>query len=209
MLTDSAGGVGWLRERDDGQTNTAHDEVGGHLMGSYGDELHGVFKLGGAEDEAIVIEADEAEVESVADAHGKDGGRGRLIRDQRVVMAIDDGDGAFREDGLHAGGLLTRDADSDEARPAAAAGGAARAQLFEHAERQLHQVDGGGRRRHGVMDGGAWCHDRNGGVGEAAGRGAWCGRLVPAEQVLDSEYLRGEQAIESVKAEGAAATQEV
>ena len=47
--------MGWLRERRDGQTNTADDEVGGYLMGSHGDELHGVLELGGAEDEAIVV----------------------------------------------------------------------------------------------------------------------------------------------------------
>lgn len=96
-------------------------------MGAEGDELDGVLELIRAEDEAVLFEAGEAELESVADAYGEDGGRGWLVRDQRVVVAVDDGEGALRKRGLHAGGLLTRDANGNEARPAAAGGGAARA----------------------------------------------------------------------------------
>lgn len=46
-------------------------------------------------------------------------------------------------------------------------------------------------------------------MSEAPGCGAGQRCFVGGEQVLDGEYLGGEEPIESVKAEGAAAAQEV
>jgi hypothetical protein len=59
------------------------------------------------------------------------------------------------------------------------------------------------------VDGGARCHNGNDGVGEAARRCPRRGRLLGGEQVLDGEDLSGEQAIQGVKAEGAAPAQEI
>jgi hypothetical protein len=85
-----------------------------------GQELHGRVEFQRPEDEPVVLELGEAEVEGIADAHSEDGWVRRLIGDRGVVVAVDDGDGVGRQQRLHAGGLLGRDAHGDEAGPSAA-----------------------------------------------------------------------------------------
>lgn len=88
-------------------------------MGAEYEELYRGLELQRPQDEAIVFELGEAELECIADAHGKDGRMRRLISDRRVVVAVDNGDGFGRQQWLHAGGLGARDADGDEADPSA------------------------------------------------------------------------------------------
>jgi hypothetical protein len=122
-------------ERREDEADAADDEIRWHLVRSESEQLDGVVELDRAEDEAVVFEFREPDLQSVADAHGEDRGPGRLIGDGRVVVTIDDREGVRRQHGLHTSGLLPRDTHGDEARPSAARCGAARAHLFENAER--------------------------------------------------------------------------
>lgn len=70
------------------------------------DELDGEVAGVGAEDEAAFVEVDEAEQERGAAADGVECGLVGAVGSQRVVVAIEDGDGSRGEDGVHCGGLL-------------------------------------------------------------------------------------------------------
>lgn len=74
----------------------------------------------------------------------------------------------------------------------------------------MHEVEGCRDGRHGVMYGGAWCHNGNSSVGEAACRFTRSGRVVlEREQITDGEQLGGEQTIESAEAESAAPAKKI
>src|ERR1700759_1399281 len=114
------------RDGGDGEADAADDEVRWHLMRSEGEQLHRVIEFDGPQDEAIVLEFRDSKVQRVADAHSKDRGLRGLVGDRRVVVAIDDRYGLWWQKWLHAGGLLPRKTNGDEARPSAARGGATR-----------------------------------------------------------------------------------
>ena len=130
-----------LGDGRDGEADAADDEIRRHLMRSESQQLHGIVELDRAQDEAIAFKRCEPELKCVADAHRENRGERGLVGDRRVVVAIDDRDGLGWQQRLHADGLLSRDTNRDEAGPSASRGGAARAHLFENAERQLHQVE--------------------------------------------------------------------
>ena len=85
-----------LRNRGDGEADTADDEIGWHLVGSESEQLHGVVELDRPEDEAIVFKLGEAELQRVANPHREDGWLRRLIGNGGVVVAVDDGEGVWR-----------------------------------------------------------------------------------------------------------------
>src|SRR4051794_24307790 len=78
-----------LGDGGDGETDAADDEVRRHFVGSEGEQLHGMVELDRAQDEAIVLEGSQPELQCVADAHSEDRGQRRLVRNGRVVVAID------------------------------------------------------------------------------------------------------------------------
>jgi hypothetical protein len=199
-----------LGDGGDGEADAADDEVRWRLMWPEGEQLHRVIELGRPQDEAIVLEFRDPKVQRVPDTHSEDRGLRRLVGDRRVVVAIDDRDGLRWQKWLHTSNLLPRKTNGNEAGPPAARGGAARAHLFENAERQLHEVK---RRRawgNGVVDGCGWCHNGNSSVGDAARCFTWSsGYVFEREQIPDGEHLRGEQTIESAEAEGASAAKKI
>src|ERR1700760_3008604 len=199
-----------LRDGCDGEADAADDEIGGHLVWSEGEELYGMVELDRAQDEAVAFKFREPEEQSIAYAHGEDGGLRRLVGDRRVVVTVDDRDGLGGQYGLHTGSLLPRDAYGHEAGPSAARGGAASAHLLEKAKRQLYQVEGCRVGRHRVVDGSAWYHNGNGSVGDAGSRLTRSGgHIFECEQIADSEHLSGEKTIETAKTEGASAAKKV
>jgi hypothetical protein len=177
----------------DGETDAADDEVRWHLMRSESEQLDWVIELDGPENEAIVFEFSDPKVQRVADTHSEDRGLRRLIGDWRVVVAIDDRDGLRWQKWLHTGNLLPRKTNGDEAGPSAARGGAARAHLFENAERQLYEVKRRRGWRNGIVDGSGWCHNGNSSVGDAARCFTWSrGYVFEREQIPDGKHLSGE-----------------
>jgi len=86
-------------------------------VGGEGEELDGEVAGIRAEDEAAFVEVDEAEEEGGAAADGVEGGLVHAVGGEGVVMAVEDSDGAGRDEGIHGGGLLGVGADGEEALP--------------------------------------------------------------------------------------------
>ncbi len=90
------------------------------------DELDGIVERTGTKDEAAGFKRDVAKSHLRTDAHGVQVGMGRLPDGERIVVAVNDDQGANAQDRIHGEGLRGVDADGDESDPAAAADGAAR-----------------------------------------------------------------------------------
>ena len=76
-------------------------------------EVAGVW----AEDETALVEVDEAEEEGCAAADGIEGGLMGAVGGEGVVVAVEDGDGSGRDEGIHGCGLLGVGSDGEETLP--------------------------------------------------------------------------------------------
>ena len=101
-----------------------------------------------AEEDAAGEEIDVADGETLVIAHGvemRQRGCGAAIGSEGVVVAVEDGDDGGEQERLHADDVGSGEADSDEAFPLAARGGAARAQAAQGFGGKLkHALDAGG-----------------------------------------------------------------
>ena len=122
----------------DAEADSADDEVGGGIVVGEFDEFDRVVDGAGAQDEVAGFEGDVAEDELAAEADGVDVGLRRARRGERVVVAIEDGEAVGAQEGIHGERLSGRDADTDEAVPAAAADGAADGQGGQPVFGKLH-----------------------------------------------------------------------
>jgi hypothetical protein len=86
-------------------------------VGGEGEELDGKVSGVGAQDETAFVEVDEAEEESGGAADGVERGLMGAVGSERVVVAVEDGDGAGGDEGVHGGRLLGVGADGEEALP--------------------------------------------------------------------------------------------
>lgn len=115
-------------------------------------------------------------------------------------MAIEDDDGAAGEERGHGGGLFGVDADGEEALPICAAGGGAGGAAFEPGGGEVERLDDGGRGDAGLGEGGGGTDDRDAGDGICGGGGGIRGGgEIEREELVDSELLGGEDAIEAIE----------
>jgi len=99
------------------EADAAYDVVGRGFVGGEGEKLDGEVAGVGAEDEAAFVEVHEAEQEGGAASDGVESGLVGAVGGERVVVAVEDGDGAGRDERIHGGGLLGVGADGEEALP--------------------------------------------------------------------------------------------
>lgn len=155
----------------------------------------------------VLVEVDEAEEEGGAEADGVGGGLVWAVGGERGVVTVDDDDRSLGEEGGHGGGLVGVDADGDEAMPVFAGGGGAGA-IFEEARGgEGDAFDDGGGRDFGLLDGDGR-GDEGDGLGGVCGWGSGGGEME-GEDLLDGEFLCGEDAVEAFEGEGSFAIEEV
>jgi hypothetical protein len=131
-----------------------------------------------------------------------------------VVVAIEDGDGAGGDEGVHGGGLLGIGADGEEALPVGVPGRGADAVgviAVEAGGGDLDGFDDGCGRDAGIVHGGGGRDDGNdlGGIAGRDGKGRLRGVEVEGEELVDGEVLGGEDAVEAFEREGAFFVEEV
>ena len=128
---------------------------------------------------------------------------------ERVVVAVDDGDAAGREDGLHGRGLRCGEAHGHEAQPVAAGIGSAHLQGLQDSCGDSENVDHG--MRWNILAAERGCGgDQGYGVEVGVGHTVEvCGESLMRQEVRDGETLGDEYAIETLKAEGSLAAKEV
>jgi hypothetical protein len=186
-------------------------------VGGEGKELDGEVAGPGAEDEAALVEGDEAEEESGAAADGVEGGLVGAVGGERVVVAVEDGDGAGGDERVHGGGLLGVGADGEEALPVGVPVRGADAVgviAVEAGGGDLDGFDDGCGRDAGIVHGGGGRDDGND-LGEVAGRGGDGGLRggegvdFEGEDLVDGEVLGGEDTVEAFEREGAFLVEEV
>jgi hypothetical protein len=160
----------------------------------------------GAEDESAFVEVDEAEEKGGAAADGVERGLMGAVRGEGVVVAVEDGDGSGRDEGIHGGGLLAVGTDGDEALPVGVFGGGAGAVVVEARGGDLDGFDDGGRRDAGFVHGGGGRDDGDdlGGTAGVGWSGRGCGESVDVQgqELVDGEVLRGEDAVEAFERKG-------
>jgi hypothetical protein len=199
-----------LRKLEFGEDETdATDEiVGWRFVRGERDELDGEVAGVGSEDEASFVEVDEAEQERGAAADGIECGLVGAVGSQRVVVAIEDGDGTGGEDGVHGCGLLGVGTDGEEALPVGVGGGGAGAVVVESRGRDLDGFDDGRGGDAGLVHGGGGRDDRNDFDGVARGNGSGGGQFE-GKNLVDVEVLRCEDAVEAFEREGSLSIEEV
>jgi len=162
-------------------------------------ELAGV----GAEDETAFVEIDEAEQESSSTTDGVKGGLMCAVGGERVVVAIENGDGSGGDERVHGGGLLSVGADGEEALPVGVFGGGAGTVVVQARGGDLDGFDNGGGGDAGLV------HSRGGGddgddLGWVAGvDGGLRGGEVEREELVDGDVLRGEDSVQAFEGERA------
>jgi hypothetical protein len=170
--------------------------------------LYGEGARVGAEDETGLVEVDEAEEERAAAADGVERGLVGAVGSERVVVAVEDGDGSGGEERFHGGGLLGVGADGEKALPVGVASGGAGAVVVQAGGGDLDGFDDGGSGDAGLVHGGGGGDDGDDFDG-VAGRDGSSGGEVEREDLVDGEFLRGEDAVETFEGEGALAVEEV
>ena len=130
---------------------------------------------------------------------------------ERVVVAVEDGDGTGGDEGVHGGGLLGVGTDGEEALPVGMFGGRAGAVVVQAGGGDLDGFDDGGWGDAGLVHGGGGGDDGNDLYGFAGlgGDGRVGGGEVERQNLVDSEVLRGEDAVEAFEGERAFAVEEV
>lgn len=147
------------------EADAAGECVGRRFLGTELDEVDGVGEVVGAQDEPIGFEGDIAEAEKIAGADGEECGLGNAVGGERAVVAVDDQQCVGLDDGPHGLGFVGGRADGDEAEPFAAAGGAARAKVFDHGGGHFELVEDGAGCDLVVVDGGGLGDEGNGDPG--------------------------------------------
>jgi hypothetical protein len=150
----------------------------------------------GAEDETAFVEVDEAEEESGAATDGVESGLMGSVRSEGVVVAVEDGDGSGRDEGIHGGGLLGVGADGEEALPVGVFRGGAGTVVVQAGGGDLDGFDDGGGGDAGFVHGGGGGDDGDdfdgvAGLGGSAGMGVGGGLHFEGEDLVDGEVLGG------------------
>ena len=135
------------------EANAAHDVVGWGFVGGEGEELDGERAGVGAEDETALIKVNEAEEKGGAATDGVERGLMGAIGGQGVVVAVEDGDSAGRDERVHGGGLLGVGTDGEEALPVAVFGGGAGAVVLQTGGGDLDGFDDGRGKDAGLVHG--------------------------------------------------------
>jgi hypothetical protein len=180
-------------------------------VGGEGEELDGEVSGVGAEDETALVEVDEAEEEGGSAADGIEGGLMGAVGCQRVVVAVEDGDGAGGDERIHGGGLLGVGADGEEALPVGVFGGRTGAVVVEAGGGDLDGFDDGRGGDAGFIHGSGGRddgHDLDGVAGRSREGGLRRGE-IERQDLVDGEVLRGEDAVETFEGKGAFAIEEV
>jgi hypothetical protein len=180
-------------------------------VGGEGEELDGEVAGVGAEDETAFVEVNEAEEEGGSATDGVEGGLMGAVGGERVVVAVEDGDGSGGDEGVHGGGLLGVGADGEEALPVGVFGGGAGAVVVQAGGGDLDSFDDGRGEDAGFVHGGGGGDDGDdlGGIAGVSGNGGLCRGEVEGQDLVDGEVLRGEDTVEAFEREGAFAVEEV
>ena len=122
------------------------------------------------------------------------------IGGKRVVVAVEDGDGAGGDEGVHGGGLLGVGADGEEALPVRVGGGGADAVgeiAVQAGGGDLDGFDDGRGGDAGLVHGGGGGDDGDDldGVAGVGGNGGLGGGDLEREDLIDGEVLRGEDSV--------------
>jgi len=130
---------------------------------------------------------------------------------ERVVVAVEDGDGTGGDEGVHGGGLLGVGTDGEEALPVGMAGGGrARLSCSGEAETWMVSMIAAGEMRASSM---AAEGETTGTISMGSlvwvGDGRVGGGEVERQNLVDGQVLRGEDAVETFKGERAFAVEEV
>ena len=132
----------WLVEDED---DAAGDEFVGRGVGFQLQQVHGECDVVGAQDEALCEVVHVAQGEAGLTAYGVEVGAIGAVGHERVVVAIDDGDGIREDERVHGHCVGSGDVDGDKALPRAPRGRGAGADGLEGSGRQMeHGLDGGG-----------------------------------------------------------------
>jgi hypothetical protein len=144
----------WILELGEDEADAAYDVVGWGFVGGEGEKLDGEVSGVGAEDETGFVEVDKAEEEGCSAADCVEGGLMGSVGGQRVVVAVEDGDGSGGDERVHGGGLLGVGADGEEALPVGVPGGGAGAVVVKARGGDLDGFDDGSGRDAGLVHGG-------------------------------------------------------
>ena len=188
----------------------AHDEVGGALPLGQIEQFDWVRTAVGTQDQVVPADLDIAEAQQTAVPHSIDRPGVARVVDGRVVMAVDEQDAFWRQDGAHRLGLLGGDAHCDEALPVSAAGRTLFAKALQQSVPHPDQVEEGIRGDMGVVDRGG-LGDEGDGVGSVVGgnpRGSRGGYGV-GNEIGDAEPLGAQHGVEGTEAEHSFPVEEV
>jgi hypothetical protein len=120
MLSKAARSGSFRSGRGNAETDPAYQQIGGNFLRG---QFHEVDRKGeGArpEDKTVGLERDMPEKQMRSGTHSIEVWKRRPAGGERVVMAVDDDDGADAEHGIHGEGLRLSDAHANEPLPAAA-----------------------------------------------------------------------------------------
>lgn len=188
------------------EADAAYDVVSRGFVGGERQELNREVPGVGAEDKTAFVEVDEAEKEGGAASYGVERGLMGAVGRKRVVVAVEDGDGAGGDEWVHGRGLMCVGADGEEALPVGVFGGGAGAIVMQARGGDLNGFDDGGRGDAGFVHGGRGRDDGDD-LDGAAGVG-WSGRRwgesvdVKGQKLVDGKVLRGEDAVEAFERKG-------
>jgi hypothetical protein len=163
------------------------------------------------QDEAVGVKTDITKGQSIANAHGIEIGLGRLIQSQRIVMAVEHGNGVRDKDRHHGRRLRGSDAHSEKTLPVTANNSAARTELVQNSCGKLNHFDCGLRCDTGRMRSRGLRNKRNGvcSVITRVGHSGRPARELGWKEVFDAEHLRGQDTINRGEAELTFAMKEV
>lgn len=190
----------------DGDTDSSDDVNGGRFVSAEAEKLDGVVEGMRPEDETISVVTHVAKGERVGYVHGVDVGPRRLAGHERVIVPIEDDNGAGGEDGFHGASLRGGKADRNESLPVATSEGAARAKLIEHAGRKMDALKCGALIDDGGVKSGGRRNERHDGKVRCGMSFHW--RSL-GQQVFNTERLGGEDSIEGGETEHSFAVNEV
>jgi hypothetical protein len=191
------------------EADATYDVVGWGFVGGEGEELDGEVAGVGAQNEAAFVEVDEAEEEGGAAAYGVERGLMGAVGGERVVMAVEDGDGAGRDERIHGGGLLGVGADGEEALPVGVFGRRAGAIVVEAGGGNLDGFNNGCGGDADLVHGGGGGDDGDDFYGVAGWNGGLGGGELEREDLVDGEVLGGEDAVEAFEGEGTFLVEEI
>jgi len=197
------GSLGLVEDEGD----ASGDEIAGGFSGGKVDE----FDLGsegvGPKDETVGEEVGIANGESAAVADGEEIGAVGAVGVERVVVAIDEGDGLGEDEGVHGEGIGGGDADGDKSLPGAARVGGAGTNGLKQADGKMNPALRGGGSDVGLEQRGMMGDERDGVAFSFEGHGE--GGLQGGQKVGSGEVLCGEQAVDGFNGELASAVEEV